>query len=89
MEDPEQQPLVKPPLNTAGSSKDNENKSINKEDNELSFSKLSKQKIILLVSMASVNFFSVTCFSLLAPFFPAEVRFLTSSAILSSRFHGF
>ncbi|XP_048735346.2 MFS-type transporter SLC18B1-like isoform X2 [Ostrea edulis] len=74
MEDSEREPLVKQgPSNTAGSSNDSESNSINrKEDEELSFSKLSKQNILLLVSMASVNFFSVTCFSLLAPFFPAE-----------------
>lgn len=71
----EQEPLLK---QTGGSSeygKDTISNVNDEEKNEdFSFSKIPRQKKILLASMATVNFFSVTCFSLLAPFFPAEAE---------------
>lgn len=73
VEQTERDPLIKHPVNTSEDS-DITNKNEN-ENNDFSFSKISRQKKILLASMAMVNFFSVTCFSLLAPFFPAEVYF--------------
>ncbi|XP_022324412.2 MFS-type transporter SLC18B1-like isoform X2 [Crassostrea virginica] len=72
VEQTERDPLIKHPVNTSEDS-DITNKNEN-ENNDFSFSKISRQKKILLASMAMVNFFSVTCFSLLAPFFPAEAE---------------
>lgn len=71
----EREPLLKQTVDSSESRKDPISKVNDEEKNEdFSFSKIPRQKKILLVSMATVNFFSVTCFSLLAPFFPAEVR---------------
>lgn len=80
VEQTERDPLIKHPVNTSEDS-DITNKNEN-ENNDFSFSKISRQKKILLASMAMVNFFSVTCFSLLAPFFPAEVYIYIYNNIL-------
>lgn len=40
---------------------------------EFSFSRITRREKLLLLSMGLMNFFACTCFSLLAPFFPAEV----------------
>jgi hypothetical protein len=45
----------------------------NVKEEQFSFSKTTSRERWLLVSMALMNFFASTCFSLLAPFFPAEV----------------
>ncbi|XP_048742491.2 MFS-type transporter SLC18B1-like [Ostrea edulis] len=45
-----------------------------KEENKSSLPKIPNKKKILFVSMAMVNFFMVTCYSLIAPFFPAEAE---------------
>lgn len=67
----EREPLLK---QTSEYRKDPISNVNDEKENDFSFSKIPRQKKILLASMATVNFFSVTCFSLLAPFFPAEVR---------------
>lgn len=38
------------------------------------FSKMSRQQIFTLIAMASINFSSMICYSILGPFFPPEVR---------------
>lgn len=60
------------------SSENIENDIVSKKENtktagEFSFKNTSRNKKLLLIGMASINFFATTCFSLLAPFFPAEV----------------
>lgn len=78
MDTNEREPLLSQPLNTPDPRKDNIHNSISgREDNKSSFSKIPNQKKSLLVSMTMVNFFMVTCYSLIAPFFPAEVYFFT------------
>lgn len=42
------------------------------EDADFSFSKTTKQERILIVFLALMNYLATCCFSLLAPFFPAE-----------------
>lgn len=44
----------------------------NVKEEQFSFSKTTSRERWLLVSMALMNFFASTCFSLLAPFYPAE-----------------
>ncbi|XP_063433423.1 MFS-type transporter SLC18B1-like [Mytilus trossulus] len=47
-------------------------KSIDTNKEEFSFSRITRREKLLLLSMGLMNFFACTCFSLLAPFFPAE-----------------
>ena len=41
---------------------------------DFSFKKTTRRNKIFLISMSFVNFCAAACFSLLAPFFPSEVR---------------
>jgi hypothetical protein len=66
MDDNERKPLL---------IEDDVSRTTRKGENKTLISKIPKQKI-LLASMTLVNFFMVTCYSLLAPFFPEEVCFL-------------
>jgi len=36
--------------------------------------KMSRQQILTLIAMASINFSSMICYSILGPFFPNEVH---------------
>lgn len=70
----EREPLLKRTVDSSECRKDQISNVNDEKENDFSFSKIPRQKKILLASMATVNFFSVTCFSLLAPFFPAEAE---------------
>jgi len=52
----------------------NENTNEDDKAEHFSFSKTTRSQKWLLVSLGFVNFCSSTCFSLMAPFFPKEVR---------------
>ncbi|XP_062589053.1 MFS-type transporter SLC18B1-like [Saccostrea cucullata] len=75
MENNEAEPLKSHSLGAIQYTKESLNNGIDtKKDEEFSFSKIPKQRKVLLASMALVNFLSVTGFALLAPFFPAEAK---------------